>query len=277
MNKILVATDFSSNSKAGLRFAIQLASQHKYELTFFHSSYFMKPTSWNDATFKTYEKAETDKIHKKLNRFVESVYKSIGVVSKNIKYVVKSSVLADSNIREYAHENKFSFICISTRGAGLVQKIFGTNTSNLINHSTVPVIAIPHNYRASKITNILYASDLVNLEKELKKVVEFTKPLKSKVELLHFQFPTDTTNNKKMMVEAVKKISKHNIKLHLEDINLADALISNIEATIRKSKPSMLIMFTQQNRSFFDKIFLSSKSAEYSFNAKVPLLVFNKI
>ena len=277
MDKILITTDFSSNSKAGLRFAIQLASQHKYELTFFHSYYIMKPTSWNDATFEAYEKLETDKIQKKMNQFVESVYKTIGLVSKNIKCVIKSAVFTDSNIRDYALENKFSFICISTRGAGTLKKIFGTNTSNLINHSTVPVVAIPHNYRASKITNILYASDLVNLEKELKKVVEFTKPLKSKVELLHFQFPTDTTNNKKMMVEAVKKISKHNIKLHLEDINLADALISNIEATIRKSKPSMLIMFTQQNRSFFDKIFLSSKSAEYSFNAKVPLLVFNKI
>ena len=30
MGKILVTTDFSANSKAGLRFAIQLASQYKF-------------------------------------------------------------------------------------------------------------------------------------------------------------------------------------------------------------------------------------------------------
>ena len=277
MNKILATTDFSSNSKAGLRFAIQLASQHKYELTFFHSYYVMKPTSWNDSKFGVHEKSEADKIEKKLNQFVELVYKSIGVSSKNIKCVVKSSVLADSSIREYAHENKFSFICISTRGAGMIQKIFGTNTSNLISYSTVPVIAVPHNYHPSKITSILYASDLINLEKELKTVVEFTKPLKAKVELLHFHYPAEISTNKKMMDEAVKKFSKHKIRLHLEDINLAETLIANIEAAIKKSKPSMMIMFTEQNRSFFDKIFISSKAAEYSFNAKVPLLVFNKI
>ena len=277
MDKILVTTDFSSNSKAGLRFAIQLATQQKYELTFFHSYYIMKPTSWNDATSAAYEKAEADKIQKKLNQFVESVYKNMGVVSKNIKCVIKSSVPTDSNISDYAYENKFNFICISTRGAGIFKKIFGTNTSNLINHSTIPVIAVPHNYHSSKITSILYVSDLVNLKNELKKVVEFTRPLKAKVELLHFHYPAEITNNKKMMNEAVKKISKHNIKLHLEDINLAETLITNIEAAIRKSKPSMMIMFTRQNRSFFDKIFLSSKSAEYSFNAKIPLLVFNKI
>ena len=276
MDKILVTTDFSSNSKAGLRFAIQLSSQHKYQLTFFHSYYIMKPTSWSDERSAAYEKLEAEKIKKKLNLFVESVYKNIRIVARNIKCVIKSSVFTDGNIREYAHENKFNFICISTRGAGTVQKIFGTNTSNLINHSTVPVIAIPHNYHPSKITSILFASDLINLEKELKKVVVFTKPLKAKVELLHFHYPAEITNNKKMMNEAVKKFSKHNIKLHLENINLAETLITNIEAAIKKSRPSMMIMFTEQNRSFFDKIFLSGNSAEYSFNAKVPMLVFNK-
>ena len=158
----------------------------------------------------------------------------------------------------------------------LKELIFGTNTSNLINHSTIPVIAVPHNYHSGQITSILYASDLINLENELKKVVEFTKPLKAKVELLHFHYPSEITKIKKMMNSAVKQFPKHNIKLHLEDINFEETLISNIEAAIRKSKPSMLIMFTQQNRSFFDKIFLSGNSAEYSFNAKVPMLVFNK-
>ncbi|MDZ4822011.1 MAG: universal stress protein [Flavobacteriales bacterium] len=276
MNKLLVTTDFSSNSKAGLRFAVQLASQNKYELTFFHSYYIMKPSSWNDETFEAYQKGESDKILKKLNQFIESVYKNLGIVGKNIKCVVKRSVSTDSNIWEYARENKFSFICISTRGAGTVRKIFGTNTSSLINHSTVPVIAIPRNYRPSKITSILYASDLVNLERELKRVVEFTKPLKAKVELLHFNYFVEIASDRKIMDVAMKKFSKHNIKLHLESINLAETLISNIEAAIRKSKPSMLIMFTEQNRSLFDRIFFSGKTAEYSFNAKVPMLVFNK-
>lgn len=277
MENILVTTDFSSNSKAGLRFAIQLASQHKFGLTFFHSYNIVRPTSWSEAAFAAHEKREAGKIQNSLNQFVESVYKNMGVVPQNKKCTIKFSVLADSNIREYAQENKFSFICISTRGAGKLNKIFGTNTSNLINHSTVPVIAVPHNYRTSKITSILYASDLVNLENELKKVVHFTKPLKAKVELLHFNYPSEIISKKNIMDEAVKNISKHNIKLHLKNINLAESLISNIEATVKQSKPSVLIMFTQQNRSFFEKIFLSSNSAEYSFNAKVPLLVFNKI
>ena len=277
MEKILVTTDFSTNSKAGMRFAIQLASQHKFELTFFHSYYVMKPTSWNDATFVTYEKKEADKIQKKLNQFVESVYKSIEIDSKNKKCVISSSVFTDSNISEYAFTNKFNYICISTRGAGKLKKIIGTNTSSLINNSTVPVLAVPNNYRTGKIASILYASDLVNLESELKKVIAFAKPLKAKVELLHFNSPLDLISDSKIIETAVKKFSKHNVKLHLENVNPLNTLISNIESALQKSKPSMLIMFTRQNRSFFEKIFLSSNSSEYSFKAKVPLLVFNKI
>ncbi|PIF62627.1 MULTISPECIES: universal stress protein [Flavobacterium] len=277
MDKILVTTDFSSNSKAGLRFAIQLASQHKFELTFFHSYYMANLTSLSNLAFADYERKEADKIQKKLNQFVASVYRDMDVVSINKKCIINSAVLADSNIREYAQENKFSFICISTRGSGKLKKIFGTNTSSLISHSTVPVIAVPQNYRRSEIKSVIYASDLVNLENELKKVIEFTKPLKAKVEILHFNFPAEITTNKNTIDELVKKNSKHNIKLHIENINLAKSLISNIEAVIKQSKPSMMIMFTQQNRSFFDKIFFSSNSANYSFKAKVPLLVFNKI
>ena len=276
MNKILVTTDFSTNSKAGLRFAIQLASQHKYELTFFHSYYIMKPTSWNDATFDAYEKKEINNIQKRLNQFVESVYKSMEVVSKNKICVIKSAVDTDNNIREYAQENKFNFICISTRGAGTLKKTFGTNTSNLINHSTIPVLAIPHNYRYTKITSILYSSDLVNLELELKNVVAFAKPIKAKVELLHYTSPLETIPDSKLIEIIVKKLSKYDIKLNIKNTDFVETMIFNIETAIKKTKPSMMIMFTEQNKSLFQRIFMSSKSVEYSFNAKVPLLVFNK-
>jgi nucleotide-binding universal stress UspA family protein len=276
MHKILVTTDFSSNSKAGLRFAIQLASQNKFELTFFHSCYSMKPTSWSDAKSNAFQKEEEIKLLKKLNQFVDAVYKSMNLRVKNMQCIISSSFYTDSNIREYAEQNKFSFICISTRGAGKIKKFLGTNTSNLINHSHVPVIAIPRTYHPSKIKSILYASDLVNLEKELRQVIEFAGPLKAKVEMLHFNTALEITPDSKSLETKLKKISKYDIKLHFEKLNPIETLISKLESTIKKTKPSMLIMFTQQNRSFFEKIFLSSESAEYSFKTKIPLLVFNK-
>ena len=276
MQKILVTTDFSDKSKAGLLFAIQLASQNKFDLTFFYAYHILIPTAWNFSRVEEYEKAEVKIIQDKLNMFVEKIYKGLNLPKSNKNCVVKSSLFPQTCIMEYAAENKFNFICMSTRGAGKFQRIFGTNTSNLINQSPIPVVAVPYNYKPTKITSILYASDLVNLEKELKNVVAFAKPLKSKVELLHFTSPLKTIIDSKIIQIAVKKLSKYNIKLNIKNPDFVETMVANIETAIKKTKPSLMIMFTEQNRSLFQKIFLSSKSAEYSFNAKVPLLVFNK-
>lgn len=277
MKKILVTTDFSQKSKAGLRFAIQLASQNNHALTFFHSYHVMRPTAWSDKVFESFENSESAKIKRKLCRFIDSVYKSMGVTPINIECVIKNSFVTDSNIMQYAAQNEFNFVCISRRGNSKHQKIFGTNTSNLIDKSEVPIIAVPHTYRRNQITKVLYASDLSDVEKEVKKVIDFAKPLKAEIELLHFKVPSDITGDPKLIQKAIGKFSDHNIKLHFEKLDFAQTLITNLEKAIKKSRPSVVIMFTEQNRSFFKKLFLSSNSAEYSFQAKVPVLIFPKV
>ncbi|MES2766912.1 MAG: universal stress protein [Bacteroidota bacterium] len=276
MKKILVTTDFSAKSKAGLYFAIQLASQHDFDLTFFYSHFAMTPTSWGIEQAESFKKAEAQKHQTKLELFVEKIYKDMNIEPVQKKCVITSSVFPDSNIREYAAENNFDFICISTRGAGNLERILGTNTANLINQSEVPVIAVPYRYKRTKIESILYASDLANFEKELQKVTAFAKPLQAAVELLHFTSPLETAVHPDVLEATKKKLAEYNITTNFKTTDFAQTLVANIEAAIRKTKPSMMIMFTEQNRTLFQKIFLSSKSAEYSFNPKVPLLVFNK-
>ena len=276
MKKILVTTDFSSKSKSGLLFAIQLASQTKFELTFLHVYNILVPTAWHVKKGEEYEKAETKIIQDKLNMFVDKIYKDLGKINTTKNYIIQSSIFPQNKIMEYAEQEKFDFICMSTKGAGNFEHFFGTNTSNTINNSHIPVIAVPHNYKPTAITSILYASDLVNLEKELKNVVDFSKPLKSKIELLHFTTPLETIMDHNVLEVAVKKLLKYDIKMNIKNSDLADTMIANIEMAIKNIKPSMLIMFTEQNRTLFQKIFLSSISADYSFNPKIPLLVFNK-
>jgi len=58
MKKILVPTDFSSNSVAAVRFALQLASHDNFELTFFHSCNIQRPTAWKDSVYETFKENE---------------------------------------------------------------------------------------------------------------------------------------------------------------------------------------------------------------------------
>ncbi|GLU51694.1 universal stress protein [Dyadobacter frigoris] len=277
MKKILVTTDFSAGSKAGLRFAIQLASQSKFVLTFFHSYNIMSPTAWTAARIKDYETTETEKIQQKLDVFVQKVYQELGVQPEHCQCVIKSSVFAQSNIMDYAAENHIDFICISTRGAGKLQRLLGTNTANLINNSEIPVIAVPYTYKSKKITSILYASDLTNLDKELEIVAAFAKPINAEVQLLHFSTFLETHIDPKKIEQATKKSDHLHMKLDIKFFEPAESLVSQIEAAITRTKPSMLVMFTEHHRSLFEKLFLSSKSAEYSYDPAVPVLVFNKV
>jgi nucleotide-binding universal stress UspA family protein len=276
MYKILVTTDFSDYSKAGLFFAIQLASQTPCELTFFHTFHTLVPTSWNAARIDEYEKNDADMLDKKLNLFVENVYKELNIDLPQITCVAKSSVFPQSCITEYAVENNIDFICISTKGAGKIKRILGTNTANLINNSEVPVIAVPHDYRATPIVSILYASDLFHYEKEVLKVIAFAEPLNASVDLLHLTTALEKTKDLDIIANAVKAIANYNINVNMTPRHPDESLVSDIEDAIKKINPSMMIMFTEQNRNWFEKIFLSSKSAEYSFDAKVPMLVFHK-
>ena len=137
MKKILVTTDLSNKSKAGLFFAIQLASQNKFELTFFHVCHILTSTAWNFVRIEEYEKEQNKIIQEKLELFVQKIYEGLNITASKIKYVINNSVLPQSCIREYAAENEFSFICISTRGAGKFQRFLGTTTGNLITQSEI--------------------------------------------------------------------------------------------------------------------------------------------
>jgi nucleotide-binding universal stress UspA family protein len=276
MKKILVTTDYSENSKAGLYFAIQLSTQFEFKLTFFNVHYAPTPTSWDAARLKKYEENEQAEAQQKLSNFVESLYADIKIPAVNIECVVKVSVLPEPEIREYAVQHQFDFICISTRGAGKFERLLGTNTGNLINHSEVPIIAVPPNYTMLPITSVLYASDLGDYKIEIPKVVAFAQPINAAIELLHLKSAFEHNDEIEATKNAIKEIAAYHIEFNIKDRNPDASLVTDIETAIDNRKPSMMIMFTNQNRSWFDKIFLSSKSAEYSFNAKVPLLVFSK-
>ena len=273
--KILVTTDFSVNSKAGLRFAISLAEFRKTELIFFHSYFLPKPTSWSEATYSDYEKTEKLKLLNRFNKFVTAVYKAMNVPIGKIKCVMEQCLTPESGIMDYAESHSIDFICIATRGAGRIKKYFGTTAGNLITMSQVPVVVIPQHYKTKSITHILYASDLNNFRHELNKVFDFANRYKASIEVFHFAYPGEPLMDKNLL-EANLKQYKHKIKWHLENTELTQPLVAQLQRAIASVKPSIVIMFTEQRRTFFQKVFLSSASKSIAFWSKVPLLVFNK-
>lgn len=276
MNRILVTTDFSINSKAGMRFAFQLAKQSGCEITFLHSIEILKPTSWSDKKFKEYANGEIEKNTNHLKKFVEDVVSELGIRPKPYKLEVIIGMNVSDLVMDHAKKLKADYICLSTRGAGAVQKLFGTHSSYLINHSPIPVIVVPEHYHTHPIKTVWYSCDMENVAAEVKVVENFATAIKGKVQLNHYNYLLDDKLTKTKLEGILKKYKSAKTAIKLRKLNLDHSLVHTIENDIKNEHPSIVALFTKQNRNWFSRFFLGSNSAELSFATHTPLVVFRK-
>jgi nucleotide-binding universal stress UspA family protein len=180
------------------------------------------------------------------------------------------------SIISFAQKESANYIIISTRGAGTLKKLYGTNTSSLISKSPLPVICVPSSCRVKPVSKLLYASDMTNYEQELKQVVSFARPINATIEMLHVAYPFELILDKQLAEQSLSKKVGYGVNLHYTGHGGGAPLMALIGAAIKISKTDLLVMFTNQERSFFERVFLSSSAQTYSFNAKVPMLSFKK-
>jgi nucleotide-binding universal stress UspA family protein len=276
MEKILVTTDQSTNSKAAIRFAIKLAKQRQAELVILHVYHLLKPFKWTAEAFDQYIVQFREKTIEELSSFIAEIYKAIEEPEITYQLALVSNVDVVDGIRDYASKHSCDYVCISTRGAGTLTKIFGTHTAKLISSSAVPVLCIPSSYHLKELKHILYASDMTDYENELKKVVDFAKPLGASVAMMHISYPYEFAFDKELAEATLQKKASYPVSLLTPKRDINHALLEDMDQAIKASKPSLLVLFTHQSRSMFEKLFFPSNAEEYSFYGKIPLLTFNK-
>lgn len=272
---LLVTTDLSKSSKAGVRFAIQLGSQQPSRLIFYHVMHAAMPTSWSEKKYRQYIEEQIKETTQKLRSFVGRVYRQMGVREKNVEFVVEFKPFVDSAVIEYAVARKVNLICMSTRGAGLLKRILGTNTSSVLSRSPIPVLAVPHDYRRSRVSHVLYASDLTALSSELKQVKKFADASKSRLSVIHYSQLVEPTQGRKNLQRMAKKYGA-GVKFFQQEYTFETSMADQLKGAVKRFKPSVLAVFTRQDKNFLQRIFPQSNSEKLSFDNKRPLLVFPK-
>lgn len=276
MNKILATTDLSTNSKAGLRFAMQLADLLKYELIFYYAIEVLKPISWSSQKYDSYLNLEKESYTPLLEKFIIDLYAKSGL--KPVKYtcIVETGESLDKMVINLGVKAKADYICMSTRGAGLIKEIFGSNTSNLIEISNIPIFVIPSNYRIRPITKITYASDLEQFNVELKLVEKLNKSLKTSLDVVHFQNIIDFETNKTKFEQLAAKHKKDNIDFYFKIFELDYSMSDQLQSFTKKNKSSLLVLFTKGHKNWIQKLFNASNTSQLTYDGKLPLLVFHK-
>ncbi|MCC7317756.1 MAG: universal stress protein [Bacteroidales bacterium] len=277
MKKILVTTDFSAASKAGMRFAIQMATQMEVELVFFHCFHALIPSTIHRDHIKNSLQEQSRFHQQQLEHFVEKLHRSMHVQPGRHRCVVVEHLNPEQAVLEYAHANDFQFICMSTRGAGSILKIIGTHTGNVLHRSTVPVLVVPHRYRVRKIKKVLYASDLENIDLEMSKVAGFAEALQVKADLAHFYFPGEIRLSQEHLKQMWQMKYPQLDQLYLEQYDFNAGFPAQLDLLCKKIRPSIVVFFSHTKKTWFDKFFGHSTAESVSFVTKVPMLVFRKI
>jgi nucleotide-binding universal stress UspA family protein len=227
--------------------------------------------------FKEFADNEVERFTLGLQKFVHQIHWKTQLPEIKYSCVAEVGLDVDKHIVAFAKKNKVDFICMSTRGAGNIAKIFGTNASEIITTSPIPVIVVPQSYRLKTIKSIAYASDMENLDREMKHIVDFSQSINDvKLDVFHYEFLPSLEANKKHLDKLAAKFENYNTKFHFKKLEIDNSLSTQMHRDIPASKTSLLILFTKQNRNWFERLFLSSNSAEISFNTKAPMLVFRK-
>lgn len=150
MDKILVTTDLSVSSRAAIRFAIRFAEERKAQLEFLHVHHVPADPDLHKNTYdREYDKSVAGvqlKLREQLNRFVRSVYRSMGITAPHNTVVVNKEEVEDTIIR-YAFAHCCNCIIMSTRGNGMSRGAVGSIAGKVLDMSKIPVVLVAPNHR----------------------------------------------------------------------------------------------------------------------------------
>ncbi|HEU5148694.1 MAG TPA: universal stress protein [Chryseosolibacter sp.] len=274
MVNILVPTDFSQLSKSALKYAIKIANKLGGNVTVLHvmtmtralrisvSEKILSPA--HDMIGAAEEELEV------MIRTLSEQYKAI----TPIKYHVVRGAYFPSTLLREARRLHSGLVVMGTRGAtGITKTFLGSNTNSVIEVSHVPVLAVPEKADFKGFRNVVYASDLRNLEDELTMLIRYIEKFESTIHLLHIVPPGEQVEEVESRIEAVLESFpyKNIITLVLVDHDINAAVDQYVEV----SKADVLAMFTHEI-SFFEKVFDRSMTRKMAFHSRVPLLAFRQ-
>ncbi|MDH4058384.1 MAG: universal stress protein, partial [Cyclobacteriaceae bacterium] len=175
----------------------------------------------------------------------------------------------------YTESNKINLVIMGSRGASKLKKaVLGGTTVSVIDVCDAPVLAIPEKAEFTNFKNVVYASDLKNVQKELDTIIPFARIFDSTIYMVHVVEAIDKSVEAKRedVKRVVEKANYDKIKLELiidDDIPVA------IDNYIKDKKGDLLTTFTHE-LNLFEKIFARSVTRKLAYQGNIPLLAFKR-
>jgi len=275
MKKILVPTDFSACAANAMDFAIQTARIIPAEITLLHS-FDLPGTMYTDylGVNKEFRQIQWNEDEQRLAAMKESIGQMYDIPVETRLIAAPLKIAID----EISKSEEYDLIIMGTLGAGgLKEKLWGSNTADVIALRSIPVLAIPHDYRWKKPEKFLLATG--NFEKKptvLDTIFELAGLYMAHVDVAVF---TDEEDEPAALLEhgrtgpfygemLAKKYNEQGLHTaQLSGRNLEESL----QEYIGQNDIDVLVMITYK-RAFWDRLLHPSHTKRMSYHTKVPLL-----
>jgi nucleotide-binding universal stress UspA family protein len=271
--KLLLLTDFSPLSALAIEYAVRLAAPLHADFTILNIVR-LEGIPKANLKLKAIEKSLLKVSQEEGEALVEKIRKQIkGNYTLTFK-AVRSHTVAEA-VSRYVDKNQVNMVVMGSRGASTLKKIrLGGTTVSVIDVCKAPVLAIPEFAQFNGLKNIVYASDLKNVGKELDIITEFAEIYGSHVHMIRVLPVMDKkAEEEKDRVEEL--IRRHSYKKLDFKIILDDNIPGAIDRYIQQTKSDLLTTFTH-SLSLEEKLFAKSVTRTLAYLGRIPLLAVKR-
>lgn len=276
MIKILVPTDYSPEAKNATLYAFQFAQYTGGTLLLYHAMPSFIPIT--DIPFENYyldEKQEQDLLLSSYKKHILENHLNPDTVP--IAAVVDQQNIIQVGIENCCKNHQCDIVIMGTHGASGIKKfILGSNTSQCLAYCSMPIIAVPCNYRFEPIYHLVYASDLKNLKEELGILIPFAEVFHAALEVLYFDYAGPDSEQLLINAKSTISVSNYkNIQLKIKKGLIYLTIAENLKIQIETNNTQLIIMVSGA-QNWFDNLLIGSSTQQMVLDTSIPILVLRK-
>ncbi len=275
---IVVPTDFSNISRAGLKTALRLADRILAEIYLVH---WIKPTPGVTITSTGELNVEASKIQDVYTlKLIEAqrdklLRRQQKYQSKNteIQVILKMDNMVDG-LEELVQELNAGLVVMGTSGERNFEEQFtGNRTEQVIRRMPCPVLTVKKFKKKLNFHEMILAVDLGERSEAIAKVVSFAKMFDAR---LHLLFVNDSAiDKKKEAIVQLKLIAaQHQITRYTLNYVQDSDEVGGIRGLAEIKNAGLIAVFTE-NHSFFTDLFTTDIAESLVSTAKRPVLTLN--
>ncbi|GGG43127.1 universal stress protein UspA [Croceivirga lutea] len=279
MRTVLIPTDFSTNARHAIDYALLL---HKNEPTIFYflhayaDKVYSTLKSDGNGNIVTQKKVIKQHTELKLNKLVTEIKSKTNNPKHTYEAVLAFESLVDV-VNDFVKQIDVDLIIMGTQGQTSNKKItFGSNTVQVFKYVQCPVLAVPEDYIFEQPKKVLFPTDYMLPYKlrELKLLRDIAVAFKSEVHCLYI---SDFENLSQRQLKNQKYILDV-----LYDANLFfDRIPSKhrVEAILKHvtNKEIDILVMINSRHSFLEDMLYRSTVDELGLNIKTPFLVMQNL